>query len=69
MQKTRIVPIYQKLLLGQRELDNNEVTMAGLEILPSTILNLIAFDQSMENLHLSSLEGIQQASAGLNFPT
>ncbi|KAF9303117.1 hypothetical protein BGZ74_004312 [Mortierella antarctica] len=58
MQKTRIVPIYQKLLLGQRELDNNEMTIAGLEILPSTILNLIAFDQSMENLHLSSLEDV-----------
>ena len=57
MQKTRIVPIYQKLLFGQRELDNNEATMAGLEILPNSILNLIAFDQSMENLHLSSLEG------------
>ncbi|KAI9233937.1 MAG: hypothetical protein BYD32DRAFT_424713 [Podila humilis] len=56
MQKTRIVPIYQKLLFGQRELDNNEATMAGLEILPSSVLNLIAFDQSMENLHLSSLE-------------
>ncbi|KAG0021785.1 hypothetical protein BGZ82_011203 [Podila clonocystis] len=58
MQKTRIVPIYQKLLLGQQELDNNEMTMAGLEILPSTILNLIAFDQSMESLHLSNLEDI-----------
>ncbi|KAG0027066.1 Ubiquitin carboxyl-terminal hydrolase 48 [Podila clonocystis] len=58
MQKTRIVPIYQKLLLGQQELDNNEITMAGLEILPSTILNLIAFDQSMESLHLNSLEDI-----------
>ncbi|KAG0348422.1 hypothetical protein BG005_011542 [Podila minutissima] len=58
MQKTRIVPIYQKLLLGQRELDNNEMTIAGLEILPSTVLNLIAFDQSMENLHLSSLEDV-----------
>ncbi|KAG0095353.1 hypothetical protein BGZ93_006014 [Podila epicladia] len=58
MQKTRIVPIYQKLLLGQRELDNNEMTIAGLEILPSTVLNLIAFDQSMENLHLSSIEDV-----------
>ncbi|KAG0347299.1 hypothetical protein BG004_008041 [Podila humilis] len=56
MQKTRIVPIYQKLLYGGKELDDNDKTMADLEIVPKSVLIMIAFDQSMESVHLDMLE-------------
>ena len=48
MHKTSIVPLYQKLMLGDFELDENERTIEVLEIAPNTVLNLITFDEDSE---------------------
>ncbi|KAF9907802.1 hypothetical protein EC991_010494 [Linnemannia zychae] len=53
MQKTGIVPLYQKLLLGQVELDENKSTVADLAIPPGAVLNLLTFDQGMDDLDLA----------------
>ncbi|KAF8958298.1 hypothetical protein BGZ46_002001, partial [Entomortierella lignicola] len=58
MQKTDIVPLYQKLLYEKTELENNESTIENLEIPPNAILNLVAFDQNMDDLDLSSLQDV-----------
>ncbi|KAI1316284.1 hypothetical protein EDD11_010192 [Mortierella claussenii] len=58
MQKTNIVPLYQKLVYDKAELDKNEITIADLEIPPNAVLDLIAFDQSTEHLDLSSLQDV-----------
>jgi len=57
MQKTAIVPLYQKLMLGDVELDENEKTIEGLEIAPNTILNLITFDEDSEEVKKRNEEG------------
>ncbi|KAI8605212.1 hypothetical protein EDD21DRAFT_364219 [Dissophora ornata] len=56
MQKTDIVPLYQKLVHEKVELDKNETTIADLEIPPNAVLDLIAFDQRIDDLTLSSLQ-------------
>ncbi|KAF9358109.1 hypothetical protein BGX26_002477 [Mortierella sp. AD094] len=58
MQKTEIVPLYQKLVHEKVELENNDSTIADLEIPPNAILDLIAFDQSADDLDLSSLQDV-----------
>ncbi|KAG0004864.1 hypothetical protein BGZ79_007763 [Entomortierella chlamydospora] len=58
MQKTEIVPLYQKLLHEKVELENNDSTIADLKIPPNAILDLIAFDQSADDLDLSSLQDV-----------
>ncbi|KAG0370867.1 Ubiquitin carboxyl-terminal hydrolase 48 [Gamsiella multidivaricata] len=65
MQKTNIVPLYQKLVHKKAELDKNETTIADLEIPPNAVLDLIAFDQSMDDLMLSSLQGKKTPSPTL----
>ncbi|KAF9962573.1 hypothetical protein BGZ65_008749 [Modicella reniformis] len=61
MGKTDVVPLYQKLVHGKVELDKNEATMAELAIPPNAVLDMIAFDQSMEDLALSTLEDVAPA--------
>ncbi|KAF9172195.1 hypothetical protein BGX20_006154 [Mortierella sp. AD010] len=58
MQKTEIVPLYQKLLHEKVELENNDSTIADLKIPPNAILDLIAFDQSADELDLSNLQDV-----------
>ncbi|KAF9179388.1 hypothetical protein BGZ50_006967 [Haplosporangium sp. Z 11] len=57
MQKTDVVPLYQKLVYENTELDKNEVTIADLRIQPNAVLSLVAFDQSMDDLDLSNFQG------------
>ncbi|KAF9579158.1 hypothetical protein BGW38_004690 [Lunasporangiospora selenospora] len=45
MEKTDIVPLYQRLMFGSVELEKNEATMADLEIPPKSELDLFVFDQ------------------------
>ncbi|KAI8350750.1 hypothetical protein B0O80DRAFT_457403 [Mortierella sp. GBAus27b] len=59
MQKTNVVPLYQKLMHGKSELDNNEETIADLEIPPNAVLDMVAFDQSTEDFILSSLQDVE----------
>ncbi|KAF9430011.1 hypothetical protein BGZ94_008670 [Podila epigama] len=61
---TNIVPIYQKLLYGEKELDRNNMTMMGLEIMPNSVLNVIAFEQTEEDVDLSSLEDVNPPQPG-----
>ncbi|KAG0264211.1 hypothetical protein BG011_007245 [Mortierella polycephala] len=56
MQKTDVVPLYQKLVYEDAELDKNEVTIADLRIQPNAMLSLVAFDQSMDDLDLSNFQ-------------
>ncbi|KAF9113644.1 hypothetical protein BGX27_001119 [Mortierella sp. AM989] len=58
MQKTDIVPLYQRLLHNKVELEKNESTISDLEIPPNAILDLFAFDQSMDDLDLSNFQDI-----------
>ncbi|GJJ78122.1 ubiquitin carboxyl-terminal hydrolase 48 [Entomortierella parvispora] len=64
MQKTAIVPLYQKLMLGDLELDENEKTIEGLEIAPNTILNLITFDEDSEEVKKRNEEERKQVGPG-----
>ncbi|KAF9121814.1 hypothetical protein BGW39_010236 [Mortierella sp. 14UC] len=54
MKKTDIVPLYQKLLYGQVELEENRRTVADLAIPPGAVLNLLTFDQGMDDLDLET---------------
>ncbi|KAG0329757.1 Ubiquitin carboxyl-terminal hydrolase 48 [Dissophora globulifera] len=56
MQKTDIVPLYQKLVHGCEELDRNDKTIADLEIPPHAVLDVVAFDQRTDDLALSTLQ-------------
>ncbi|KAF9438453.1 hypothetical protein BGZ76_007846 [Entomortierella beljakovae] len=58
MQKTDIVPLYQRLVYERIELDNNESTIADLEIPPSAVIDLFAFDQDMEDLDMSTFQDV-----------
>lgn len=57
MQKTNVVPLYQKLVHENAELDKNEATIADLAIPPNAVIEMVAFDQGMEDLVLSTLQG------------
>ncbi|KAF9990638.1 hypothetical protein BGZ75_000836 [Mortierella antarctica] len=57
MQKTEIVPLYQKLLYGDVELDRNDRTIGELELPPNAVLTLIEFDDAMDDLMLDALQG------------
>jgi ubiquitin carboxyl-terminal hydrolase 48 len=57
MQKTDIVPLYQKLLYGQVELEENKKTVADLAIPPGAVLNLLTFNQGMDFLDLDVFHG------------
>ncbi|KAF9147747.1 Ubiquitin carboxyl-terminal hydrolase 48 [Linnemannia schmuckeri] len=52
MELKGIVPLYQKLLYGQVELDENERTIAELAIPPGAVLNVLTFDQDVDDLDL-----------------
>ncbi|KAG0199905.1 hypothetical protein BGX33_011321 [Mortierella sp. NVP41] len=54
MQKTDVVPLYQKLQHEQVELDKNDKTIADLELPPNAVLNLFTFDQGMDDLELNN---------------
>ncbi|KAF9563536.1 hypothetical protein EC968_004808 [Mortierella alpina] len=56
MQKTEIVPLYQKLLYEDVELDKNDKTIGELEIPPNAVLTLIEFDEAMDELMLDALQ-------------
>ncbi|KAF9956175.1 hypothetical protein BGZ72_002956 [Mortierella alpina] len=56
MQKTEIVPLYQKLLYEDVELDRNDKTIGELEIPPNAVLTLIEFDEAMDELMLDALQ-------------
>ncbi|KAF9277640.1 hypothetical protein BGZ68_009156 [Mortierella alpina] len=56
MQKTEIVPLYQKLLYEDVELDKNDRTIGELEIPPNAVLTLIEFDEAMDELMLDALQ-------------
>ncbi|KAF9936748.1 hypothetical protein BGZ67_002019 [Mortierella alpina] len=56
MQKTEIVPLYQKLLYGDVELDRNDRTIGELELPPNAVLTLIEFDDAMDELMLDALQ-------------
>lgn len=58
MQKTDVVPLYQKLVHEKVELDKNEETVADLAIPPNAVLDMVVFDQDEEDLELSTLQGI-----------
>jgi hypothetical protein len=57
MQKTNVVPLYQKLIHENAELDKNEATIADLAIPPNAVVEMVAFDQGMDDLVLSTLQG------------
>ncbi|KAG0305301.1 hypothetical protein BGZ97_001156 [Linnemannia gamsii] len=52
MEHTGIVPLYQKLLYEQIELDDNEKTVAELALPPNAVLSVLTFDQDMDDLDL-----------------
>ncbi|CAO3575229.1 unnamed protein product [Mortierella alpina] len=56
MQKTNIVPLYQKLLYEGVELDKNDKTIGEMEIPPNAVLTLIEFDDAMDELMLDALQ-------------
>lgn len=45
-------PLCQKLLYGKVELDDNEKTIAELAIPPGAVLNVLTFDQDVDDLDL-----------------
>ncbi|KAF9914932.1 hypothetical protein BX616_007272 [Lobosporangium transversale] len=63
MQKTNIVPLYQKLMYNNTELDQNESTIAEQEILPNAALDLIPFDQGMDDLDFDNFQDVAATPA------
>ncbi|KAF9363782.1 hypothetical protein BGX34_003330 [Mortierella sp. NVP85] len=59
MQKTNVVPLYQKLVHENAELDKNEATIADLAIPPNAVVEMVAFDQGMDDLVLSTLQDVE----------
>jgi ubiquitin carboxyl-terminal hydrolase 48 len=57
MEHTGIVPLYQKLLYEQIELDDNEKTVAELALPPNAVLSVLTFDQDMDDLDLDKFHG------------
>ncbi|KAF9932986.1 hypothetical protein FBU30_006810 [Linnemannia zychae] len=57
MEKTDIVPLYQKLLFGMVELEENEKTVADLAIPPEAVLNLLTFEQDGDALDFDTFHG------------
>ncbi|KAG0226961.1 hypothetical protein BGW42_003281 [Actinomortierella wolfii] len=57
MQKTNVVPLYQRLIWNKVDLDKNEATMGSLGILPQSSLDLIIFEESSDQLDFMQLEG------------
>ncbi|KAG0048766.1 hypothetical protein BGZ83_006323 [Gryganskiella cystojenkinii] len=64
MNKTSIVPLYQKLMMGEYELDENERTIEGLGIAPNTVLNLITFDENSEEAKQRLLQDAERSGPG-----
>ncbi|RUP50826.1 hypothetical protein BC936DRAFT_137598 [Jimgerdemannia flammicorona] len=45
MDQLKIVPIYQRLFLEKRELEDNDVTMGQLGVVPGTTIDLVEFEE------------------------